>query len=79
MHLSPETLLQKLTIDQKLAQLVAIGSSSDFLKNGKFDREAAKNKCPHGLFGLTAPIELTLEETYEWICDMRDFFATFES
>lgn len=75
MYLSPETLLQKLTIDQKLAQLVAIGSSSDFLKNGKFDREAAKNKCPHGLFGLTAPIELTLEETYEWICDMRDFFA----
>ncbi|MBQ2988901.1 MAG: glycoside hydrolase family 3 C-terminal domain-containing protein [Clostridia bacterium] len=74
MNISPEKLLQALTLDQKLAQLIAHGSPSDFVKNNHFDRELAKQKYPNGLFGLMVPIDLSPCEIGEWVCEMRDCF-----
>ena len=75
MVMNIEALLNTLTLEQKLAQLVGEGSPSCFVTNKKFDREKALQKYPHGLFGMMVPIELTPEEIGEWVGEMMDFFA----
>jgi len=70
-----ETVLQSLTIDQKLAQLTAEGSPSCFVKDGKFNAEYAREKHPHGIGGMMVPFDLTPEEIGEWVCGMRACFA----
>jgi len=72
----PEQILKELTLDQKLAQLVAHGSPSDFVKDKKFNKELANEKYPNGLFGLMAPIDLTPEEIGEWAGQMLEHFQT---
>ena len=74
MGISPEALLRTLTLDQKLAQLCADGDPSAFVKDGKFDRERAREKYPNGLFGLMAPIDLTPCEVGAWANEMRACF-----
>ncbi len=69
-----EQILKELTKEQKLAQLVAHGSPSDFVKDKKFNREFAMEKYPNGLFGLMVPIDLTPEEIGEWTCQMLEHF-----
>ena len=69
-----EQILKELTLDEKLAQLVAHGSPSDFVKDKKFNYEFAKEKYPHGLFGLMAPIDLSPSEIGEWACQMMEYF-----
>ena len=73
--MKPEALLETLTLEQKLAQLVAEGSPARFLKDKRFDREKACAKFPNGLFGLMVPIDLAPEEIGEWVGEMLDFFA----
>ena len=76
MKKTPEQLLKELTLEQKLAQLVAHGSPSDFVKDGKFDCELAKEKYPNGLFGIMAPIDLEPLEIGEWACQMFEHFKS---
>ena len=76
MRKTPEQLLTELTLDEKLAQLVALGSPSDLVRDKKFNRELAAERYPHGLFGLMVPIDLTPSEIGEWA---RDMFSYFES
>ncbi len=76
MKKTPEEILKELTREQKLAQLVAHGSPSDFVKDKKFDRELAQEKYPHGLFGLMAPIDLEPCEIGEWATQMLEHFKT---
>ena len=73
--MKPETLLNSLTLEQKLAQFVAMGSPEHFIKDRKFDRERARRDFPHGLFGMMVPIDLTPCEIGEWVGDMMDCFA----
>ena len=73
--MKPETLLERLTLEQKLAQFVAMGSPEHFVKDRKFDRERACRDFPHGLFGMMVPIDLTPCEIGEWVGDMMDCFA----
>ena len=75
MRKSPEERLKELTLDQKLAQLVAHGSPSDFVNDDKsFNYELAKEKYPNGLFGLMVPIDLSPCEIGEWTCQMLEHF-----
>lgn len=76
MQKSPEQILNELTLEEKLAQLVAHGSPSDFVKNGKFDKAFAAKLYPNGLFGLMVPIDLDPIEIGEWVGDMLDHFKT---
>ncbi len=71
-----EQILKELTLEQKLAQLVAHGSPSDFVKDKKFNKELAKEKYPNGLFGLMVPIDLSPEEIGEWTCQMLEHFES---
>ena len=73
--MTPETLLKTLTLEQKLAQFVAMGSPEYFIKDQKFDREKARRDFPYGLFGLMVPIDLSPCEIGEWVSEMRDCFA----
>ena len=76
MSKSAEQILKKLTLEQKLAQLVAHGSPSVFVKDKKFHYEFAKEKFPNGIFGLMVPIDLTPEEIGEWTCQMLEYFES---
>ena len=76
MQKTPEQLLTELTLDEKLAQLVALGSPSDLVKDKKFNRELAAERYPHGLFGLMVPIDLTPTEIGEWARDMLSYFES---
>ena len=69
-----EVLLQSLTLDQKLAQLVANGSPMDFVKDKKFDRERARREYPNGIFGLMVPIDLSPCEIGAWTREMLACF-----
>jgi len=71
---SPEQLLKILTTEEKLAQLTAHGSPSDFVKDKKFNRAFAEEKYPNGLFGLMVPIDFSPSELGEWVCEMREYF-----
>lgn len=71
---TPVKILKELSLEQKLAQLVAHGSPSDFVKNRKFNREFAERNYPNGLFGLMVPIDLEPEEIGMWACEMLDYF-----
>ncbi len=73
---SAEQILKELTLEQKIAQLVAHGSPSDFVKDKKFNKELALEKYPNGLFGLMVPIDLTPEEIGEWACQMLEHFES---
>jgi len=70
-----EKILETLTLDQKLAQLTAEGSSGCYLKDGTFDSEKARRNCPHGIGGMMVPIDLTPDEIGRWVCEMRKCFA----
>ena len=48
---TPMELLKNMTLDEKLAQLVAHGSPSDFVKDKKFNVDFARKNYPKGLFG----------------------------
>ena len=76
MNKSPEQILSELTLDEKLAQLVCHGSPSDFVKDGKFNKDLALEKYPHGLFGIMAPIDLTPTQIGEWACQMLEHFKS---
>ncbi len=76
MKKSPEQILKELTLDQKLAQLVAHGSPSDFVRDKSFDSKLAKEKYPNGLFGLMVPIDLSPCEIGEWVCQMLEHFKS---
>ena len=71
---TPEQILKELSLEEKLAQLVAHGSPNDLVSGKKFNREFAKKNYPNGLFGLMAPIDLSPEEIGEWACEMLDYF-----
>ena len=73
--MNPEALLKALTLEQKLAQFVAVGDPRCFLKDKKFDHEKARKKYPNGLFGMMVPIDLTPCEIGEWVGEMMDCFA----
>lgn len=73
--MTPEKLLETLTLDQKLAQLIGQGSPTYFVKDGKFDAERARCDYPHGIGGMMVPIDLSPEEIGEWTCQMRACFA----
>ena len=76
MKKSPEQILKELTLDQKIAQLVAHGSPSDFVKDKQFDREFACEKYPNGIFGLMVPIDLEPAEIGAWACQMLEHFES---
>ena len=77
MQKSPEEILKELTLEQKLSQLVAHGSPSDFVNDDKsFNCEFAREKYPNGLFGLMVPIDLDPQEIGEWVCQMLDHFKS---
>ena len=76
MSKSPEQILKELTLEEKLAQLVAHGSPSDFVKDKKFNRDLAREKYPNGLFGIMAPIDLTPCEIGEWANQMLEHFES---
>ena len=76
MEKSPEQILKELTLDQKIAQLVAHGSPSDFVKDKQFDREFACEKYPNGIFGLMVPIDLEPAEIGAWACQMLEHFES---
>ena len=67
MQKTANEILNGLTLEQKLAQLVAHGSPSDFVSGKEFNTKLAKEKYPHGVFGLMAPIDLTPEEIGAWV------------
>ena len=69
--MTPEKLLETLTLDQKLAQLTGEGSPESLVTDGRFDAEKARQKFPHGLGALMVPIDLSPEEIGEWFCQMR--------
>ncbi len=71
---SPEQILNELTLDQKIAQLVAHGGPGDFVKDGKFNKEFAEKNYPNGLFGIMAPIDLSPSEIGEWTNDVYEHF-----
>ena len=73
--MTPESILNSMTLEQKLAQLSAQGSPDYFIKDGKFDREKARRDYPDGVFGMMVPIDLTAEEIGAWVSDMLDCFA----
>lgn len=75
MKLSPEKILETLTMDQKLAQLIGNGDPSNLVKEKKFDCETARRLYPHGLFGLMVPIDLSPCEIGAWVAEMRACFA----
>lgn len=75
MHTTPESILQTLTVEQKLGQLVAEGSPDRFVKDKHFNADGLREAYPHGLFGLMAPITLTPTELGVWVCEMREAFA----
>lgn len=75
MNMTPESLLKTLTLDQKIAQLVAQGDPGCLVKDKKFDRERARRDYPNGIFGLMVPIDLTPAEIGAWACDMMDTFS----
>ena len=74
--ITPEEILKKLTLEQKIAQLNAHGGPGDFVKDKKFNKEYAKEKYPHGLFGLMVPIDLTPCEIGEWAREMLEYFES---
>ena len=74
MQKTAEQILKELTLEQKLAQLVAHGSPCDFVKGKDFNAELAKEWYPHGLFGIMAPIDLDPCEIGAWACQMLDHF-----
>lgn len=73
--MTPEKLLETLTLDQKLAQLTGEGSPESLVTDGRFDAEKARQKFPHGLGALMVPIDLSPAEIGEWFCQMRSCFA----
>lgn len=75
MNRTPEQILNALTLEQKLAQLVAQGSPDFFVKGKSFDAEKARRDFPNGLFGMMVPIDLEPEEIGEWAGAMADCFA----
>lgn len=76
MKKTPEEILKGMSLEQKLAQLVAHGSPSDFVRDKKFDCELAKEMYPHGLFGLMVPIDLEPSEIGEWTREMLEHFKS---
>ena len=76
MQKNAEQILKELTLEQKLAQLVAHGSPSDFVKDKRFDKDLAREKYPNGLFGLMAPIDLSPVEIGEWAREMLEHFES---
>ena len=74
MRKTAKEILKELTLEQKLAQLVAHGSPSDFVKDKKFNKELAFEKYPNGVFGIMAPIDLSPEEIGVWACEMLEHF-----
>ena len=72
--MTAESLLKTLTLDQKLAQLSALGLNYKITTKGKFDPKSAEELCPHGLFGVVLPNGIKPIEVGEWVCDMLDFF-----
>jgi len=73
--MTPEKLLETMTLDQKLAQLTGQASPAYFVKDGKFDAERARRDYPHGIGGMMVPIDLSPVEIGEWVCQMRACFA----
>jgi len=73
--MTPETLLKKMTLEQKLAQLSAQCSPVFFLKDKEFDSEKARREYPHGVFGVSLPLDLTPVEIGKWVNQMLDCFA----
>ncbi len=69
-----EQILNDLTLEQKLAQLVAHGSPSDFVKDKKFNRDLAREKYPNGLFGIMAPIDMAPADIGQWAREMMAHF-----
>lgn len=76
MHKTAEQILKELTLEQKLAQLVAHGSPCDFVCGKDFNVELARERYPNGVFGIMAPIDLEPEEIGAWACQMLDYFKT---
>lgn len=54
-------LLSKLSLEEKLAQLCAEGVPDAMMTDGRFDAAKAETLYPHGLFGLSVPIDLSPE------------------
>ena len=69
-----EQILNSLTLDQKLAQLVAHGSSADFVIDKHFNKELAREKYPHGVFGFMIPFDLEPMELGVWVSEMLEHF-----
>ncbi|MBE6653556.1 MAG: hypothetical protein E7610_09110 [Ruminococcaceae bacterium] len=75
MNMTPESILKLLTLDQKLAQLIALGDPGFLVRDKRFDTEGARRNYPHGLGGLMVPIDLPPAEIGAWTGDMLDTFA----
>ena len=75
---SAEQILKELTLEQKLAQLVAHGSPSDFVIDKHFNSSLAKEKYPHGVFGFMVPFDLEPTEIGVWVGEMLDCFKDYE-
>ncbi len=75
MNTTPESILQAMTLEQKLAQLIAQGDPGCLVRDKHFDSERARRDYPNGLGGLMVPIDLTPAEIGEWAREMQDTFA----
>ena len=73
--MTPEALLKKMTLEQKIAQLSGQCGSYYFLKGKEFDCEKARNEYPNGVFGVNVPLDLTPDEIGKWVNQMLDCFA----
>ncbi|MBQ7411539.1 MAG: glycoside hydrolase family 3 C-terminal domain-containing protein [Clostridia bacterium] len=74
MQKTAEIILNKLTLDEKLAQLVAHGSSADFVKDKHFNSELARKKYPYSVFGFMIPFDLEPMELGVWVSEMLEHF-----
>ena len=74
MQKTAEIILNELTLDEKLAQLVARGSSADFVKDKHFNSELARKKYPYSVFGFMIPFDLEPMELGVWVSEMLAHF-----
>ena len=74
MQKTAEIILNELTLDEKLAQLVAHGSRADFVKDKNFNSELARKKYPYSVFGFMIPFDLEPMELGVWVSEMLAHF-----
>lgn len=79
MQKTAEQILNELTLDEKLAQLVAHGSPSDFVLDKHFNTELAKEKYPHGVFGFMVPFDMEPTEIGVWVGEMLEHFKDYKA